>query len=162
MQKNKLSFATRVAKNVDARDFAKHILESDTFPVCLTTTYRYPDAKSIEKRFLWLAGQCEEEGMIYSRFSNPTVWALAKKIADLEGAEKGICFSSGMAAITNLIASFTKSGDNIVVNKNIYGVTHKLFIADLARWNIEASMFNYLDLKHAEALIDENTKLLFI
>jgi methionine-gamma-lyase len=66
-------------------------------------------------------------GYIYSRYTNPTVEAVEAKIAALEGAERAMLFSSGMAAITSVCLSFLRPGDTLAVQRGVYGGTTALF-----------------------------------
>ncbi len=157
MKFRKFSRETRTVKNPQAPDFQQSLLECNTFPVCLSATNRYPDAETIGNRFAQ-----KEEGMIYSRLGNASLDAFAAKIAHFEGAEAGLCFSSGMASIANMILSLVKSGENIVVSHDVYGGTHKLITNDIPNWGIETRRFNGTDLNQLEDMIDEKTRLVFI
>ena len=94
------------------------------------------------------------ESWWYSRLSNPTVDAVAAKVAVLEGAEAGLAFGSGMAAITSTVVALTPPGGRIVAARQLYGETYTLFgdtlpdagrtvtfvdIADLEGWRRELS-----------------------
>ncbi len=148
---------TRVVKNVKATELSRDLMESDNFPFCLTTTYRYPDAVTIAKRF-----KGEDDGMVYSRMNNPTTRALAKKVAELEGAEAGLCFSTGMSAITNVFLSLSNAGNNVVVNQTVYGGTHKLVTDELPRFGITARRFENAHPEQVESLADEKTTCIFV
>ncbi|KAB7707819.1 methionine gamma-lyase [Bacillus aerolatus] len=100
---------------------AKDHLGSLTTPIFQTSTFTFDSAEQGEKRF---AG--EEEGYIYSRLGNPTVRALEERIAELEEAEAGLAFGSGMAAVSAILMSITKSGDHILCSQGIYGCTFGL------------------------------------
>ncbi|OZI12240.1 methionine gamma-lyase [Bacillaceae bacterium SAS-127] len=100
---------------------AKEHLGSLSTPIFQTSTFTFDSAEQGEKRF---AG--EEEGYIYSRLGNPTVRALEERIAELEGAEAGLAFGSGMAAVSAILFSLTKAGDHIICSQGIYGCTFGL------------------------------------
>lgn len=92
----------------------------------------------------------EAEGYRYSRFANPTVKALEDKIADLEGAETAVAFSSGTAAVSSVLLSLLAPGDEIVFLGPLYGGTESLFnafggrfgirVVDAAERGLEASL----------------------
>src|SRR5690625_5670497 len=84
----------------------KDMLGSLSTPLFQTSTYTFDTAEQGERRF---AGN--EEGYIYSRLGNPTVSVLEKRMAELEGGEKGLAFSSGMAAISAVLIALTKAKD---------------------------------------------------
>ncbi|WP_338753700.1 methionine gamma-lyase [Bacillus sp. FJAT-52991] len=100
---------------------AKEHLGSLSTPIFQTSTFTFDSAEQGEKRF---AG--EEEGYIYSRLGNPTVRALEERIAELEGAEAGLAFGSGMAAVSAVLFALTKAGDHIICSQGIYGCTFGL------------------------------------
>ncbi|BCB05269.1 methionine gamma-lyase [Bacillus sp. KH172YL63] len=90
-------------------------------PLYQTSTYTFANAKQGENRF---AG--EEEGYIYSRLGNPTVAILEERMASLEGGEAALAFGSGMAAVSAVLFSLTKSGDHILCSQGVYGCTFGL------------------------------------
>jgi cystathionine beta-lyase/cystathionine gamma-synthase len=75
--------------------------------------------------------QGKRPGHVYTRYGNPTIEATEEKLAELEGAERGIAFASGMAAISTSLLSVLKPGDEIVSIEDIYGGTFELFTSVL-------------------------------
>ena len=71
-------------------------------------------------------------GYAYSRIDNPTTAALASAVAELEGAEAGLAFATGMAAIHAAIVSVVRTGQSIVAAKAVYGTTRDLMVKVLA------------------------------
>ncbi|MGM7636084.1 methionine gamma-lyase [Bacillus sp. Hm123] len=118
MKKQYMNMETSV---IHAGYDAKEHLGSLSTPIFQTSTFTFDSAEQGEKRF---AG--EEEGYIYSRLGNPTVRALEERIAELEGAEAGLAFGSGMAAVSAILFSLTKAGDHIICSQGIYGCTFGL------------------------------------
>lgn len=104
----------------------------------------------------------EAEGSFYGRFGNPTSRTLEKKIASLEGTEDALGVSSGMAAISIALLTFLKSGDHVLVTKDVYGGTHK-FLTNLGeRFGIEYDFVDCNEIAAIEAKIKENTKAIYI
>jgi methionine-gamma-lyase len=104
----------------------------------------------------------EEEGYIYTRLSNPTNEKLEKNLALLEGAEAGLTFASGLAAINALALYHCSAGDHFLVQKELYGGTYELFTKHFPRLGIEMT---YLTEMTADAIRDnlrDNTKLIFM
>ncbi|WP_408634671.1 methionine gamma-lyase [Oceanobacillus manasiensis] len=97
------------------------MLGSLTPPIFQTSTYTFTTAEQGERRF---AG--EEEGYIYSRLGNPTVRILEERIAALEKGERGLAFSSGMAAVSAVLIALTKANDHILCSSGLYGCTYGL------------------------------------
>lgn len=101
-------------------------------PIYQTSTFTFESAEQGERRF---AG--EEEGYIYSRLGNPTVSALEQKIAILEGGEAALAFGSGMAAVSAVLLSLTKTGDHVVCSQGIYGCTFGLLKLMKEKYHID-------------------------
>lgn len=100
---------------------------------------------------------------IYPRYYNiPNSEALGKKIAALEGSEKGLVFSSGMAAITSVLLAFLQKGDHAVFQTGLYGGTFHFVTAELERFGIEHDIASANDVNTFESLLRDNTKMLYI
>lgn len=105
----------------------------------------------------------EVEVTRYPRYFNtPNQVGLAKKIAALEGAEQGIIFGSGMAAISTALLSHLRSGDHIVIQADLYGGTTNLIVEEFEKFGIEYSFSSGLLASDLEKLIQPNTKVVFI
>jgi cystathionine beta-lyase len=72
-------------------------------------------------------------------FNTPNQQALAKKLAALEFAESALIFGSGMAAISTAVLAFLKSGDHVVLQKELYGGTHNFIVEEFKRFGIQYS-----------------------
>ncbi|MEM7225496.1 MAG: PLP-dependent aspartate aminotransferase family protein [Pseudomonadota bacterium] len=98
----------------------------------------------------------------YSRWSNPTVRRLERKLAALEGAGDGVCFASGMAAISGLLLHKLSAGDHLVLSNACYAAVAELAHDTLPRMGIEASAVDTSDLAAVEAALRPTTKLIYI
>src|ERR1700745_1001753 len=104
-------------------------------PVALSVSYGYDTVGE------WLdVALGRKAGHIYGRNTNPTVAALEEKVRDLEGGEAATSFSSGMAAISNMLFAMLSPGDRVVSIKDTYGGTNKLFIEFFPRFQIEVAL----------------------
>jgi O-succinylhomoserine sulfhydrylase len=121
----------------------------------LTSSFTHPDAATAAARFA-----NEEEAFVYSRFSNPTVTMMERRLAALEGAQAGIGTASGMGAILLLILATLKSGDHVVCSQSVFGSTIKLF-QDFSKFGIETSFVSQTAVDEWRAAVRPNTKLLF-
>lgn len=102
--------------------------------------------------------QGELEGCyLYSRHSNPSVSAFAKKLAAMEGMEDAHGLASGMAAITCTILQVTPKGGHIVASKTVYGGTFAFFQNVLPKWGIEVTFVDSNDPEAFEKAIQKNT-----
>jgi len=126
-------------------------------PLYLTSSFIFDSAEQGRAVF---AG--EEEGTIYSRYSNPNTTEFINKVCIMEGADDGLAFSSGMAAVFASFAGFVRSGDHIVSAGAIFGSTHQLFTELFPRWGITTSYVNAVDNDAWEKAIQPNTKIVFL
>ena len=125
-------------------------------PLHLTSSFVFEDAEEMRAAFAE-----EKERNIYSRFTNPNTSELVEKVADMEGAEDGVSFATGMGAVFGTFATLLNSGDHIVSARAVFGSTHTLFTKFLPKWNIETSYFNVEEIDTIEALIQPNTKIIY-
>jgi len=103
----------------------------------------------------------EHKGFEYARLHNPTRDALQANIASLERGIAGHAFASGMAAISALMTLF-KSGDHIVVSRNVYGGTYRLFSKILERYGLTFTWVDATDLAAIEGAMTDSTRMLFL
>ena len=131
--------------------------EPRVLPICQSTTYKYDSADHLGDLF-----DLKVAGHMYSRISNPTVDAVEKKIADLEGGTGCVLTSSGQAANLLAILNITSAGQNIISMSSIYGGTINLFAVTLKRLGIDVR-FVTPDMSDEEisTYFDENTRLFF-
>ena len=131
--------------------------EPRVLPICQSTTYKYDSAAHLGDLF-----DLKAPGHMYSRISNPTVDAVEKKIADLEGGTGAVLTSSGQAANLLAILNITSAGQNIVSMSSIYGGTINLFAVTLKRLGIEVRFVTpEMSDEEVASHIDENTRLFF-
>ena len=95
-------------------------------------------------------------------FNTPNQELLAKKIAALEAAEAGLIFSSGMAAISNVMLMALKSGDHAVIQNDIYGGTRNFIESHFKSYGIDYSFTKDLTSKAFKDCLKTNTKLIYI
>ncbi|MFC0300057.1 methionine gamma-lyase [Virgibacillus soli] len=136
---------------------ASEMLGSLTTPIFQTSTFTFETAEQGERRF---AG--EENGLIYSRLGNPTVSALEERIAALEGGEKGLAFSSGMAAISAVLIALTKANDHILCSKGLYGCTYGLLMMLKDKYNITSDFSSMQTKEEIRSLIRAETACIYV
>ncbi len=126
-------------------------------PIFTTSSFVYSSAREAAARF---GG--DEEGNIYSRFTNPTVQAFERRIAALEGAERAVATSSGMAAILSTVLSLLKAGDHVVCSRSVFGSIVSLFDKYLSRAGIETTYVDPTDNDDWRRAIRPQTRLFFL
>jgi len=132
-----------------------HFSEHST-PMYITSSFVFDDAEDMRASFFE-----EKEKNLYSRFSNPNTTEFVDKIVQMEGAESGYAFATGMAAIFSTFGALLSSGDHVVSCRSVFGSTHTLFTKYLPKWNIETSYFKVDEVNKIESLIQSNTKILY-
>ena len=130
---------------------------STQVPVVHSVSFGYKDIETWHKVALE-----ESQGFIYSRNANPTVRAFEDKVKELEGAQAATSFSSGMAAISNTLATFLKPGERIVSIKDSYGGTNVIFNEFLPPLNIDVSLCETGDYEQIETEIAKGCKVLYL
>ena len=130
---------------------------STQVPVVHSVSFAYKDIDTWQKVAL---GQ--EPGHIYSRNTNPTVRAFEDKVKTLEGAQAATSFASGMAAISNTLATFVQPGDRIVSIKDSYGGTNVIFNEFLPPLGIDVALCETGDYVQLEAEIAKGCRLLYL
>ena len=123
-------------------------------PVFLTSTYAFDRSETGSDRFAGAA-----EGYVYSRVGNPTVAILEKRLAALEEGEAALATSSGMGAITAVIWSLLRAGDEIVADRTLYGCTFGLLHHQLDRFGITTHFADLTDPASLSAALTARTKL---
>jgi len=122
----------------------------------LTSSFVHPDAATAAARFA-----NEEEAFVYSRFSNPTVTMMERRLAALEGTEACIGTASGMGAILLLVLGLLKSGDHVICSRSVFGSTIKLLQGEFGKFGVQTSFVSQTDASEWRDAVKPNTKLLF-
>jgi methionine-gamma-lyase len=124
--------------------------------IVMSTTFIAPPDASFS-----VAGLDEETPFIYTRWGNPTVAQLERKLAVLEGAEGCVAFASGMAAVSALFLHVLSAGDHVVVSDVAYAATAEMTNELLPRFGIEVTKANLADLDELRAAITPRTRLVY-
>jgi O-acetylhomoserine (thiol)-lyase len=140
---------------------AGHVVDSDTLsravPIYQTTSFLFRDTEHAGNLFA-----LKEFGNIYTRLMNPTTDVLEKRLAALEGGVGGLCFSSGMAAITAAVLNICRAGQHIVSSSSLYGGTVTLFSHTFAKLGIEVTFVDPKEPENFAKVIKDNTRLIYI
>jgi O-succinylhomoserine sulfhydrylase len=122
----------------------------------LTSSFTQPDSETAARRFSGL-----EDGFIYSRFTNPTVASMEKRLAALEGTESCIATASGMSAVLLLCMGLLKSGDHVICSRSVFGSTIKLLATEFGKFGVLSTFVSQTDPQEWRDAMRPNTKLLF-
>ena len=153
MQENDWSLETLAVRAGQTRSqFNEH-----SEALYLTSSFVFDSAAQAAARF-----SGAEEGMVYARFTNPTVNMMQERLAALEGAEACVATASGMAAILSTVMALMKAGEHIVASRSIFGATQQLLGNILPRFGIETTFIDSPDSAAFAAAMQPNTRILFI
>ena len=146
-------FATRAIHHAyDPRDNEGAL----TPPLHLTSTFTFETAQAGGEMF---AG--DRVGHIYSRISNPTCDLLEKRIATLEGAEAGLALASGMGGITATLWTLLSPGDELIVDKTLYGCTFAFMQHGLAKWGVTITHVDMTNIENLRNAISDKTRVVY-
>ncbi len=123
----------------------------------LTSSFVFSSAAEAAARF---AGT--QAGPIYARFTNPGVSMFEERLAQLEGAQRCVAFSSGMAAILATVMGLMKAGEHVVASRSIFGSTVQLLQNILGRFGVETTFVSPTDIAEWRAATRPNTRLYFV
>ena len=152
MENNKQNFETLAIRTQTERtQYDEH-----SVPLYLTSSFIFEDAEDMRASFAE-----EKPKNLYSRFTNPNVTEFVDKIAQMEGAETGYAFATGMAAIYSTLASLLSAGDHILSCRSVFGSTHTLFTKYFPKWNINTTYFEAHE-EDIEKYIHPETKILYL
>jgi len=125
-------------------------------PIYQTTNFVFHDVADGARK-------CESvhNGYCYTRLGNPTLSVLEERIAALEGAEAGLAFATGVAAITALLTELVKPGDHIVCSNSVYSATNYFMSEILAKFGVETTFVDAANLEAVEAATKGNTRIIY-
>lgn len=127
-----------------------------TPPLHLTSTFAFETAEAGGEIF-----SGEREGHVYSRISNPTLDLLERRIASLEGAEAGLALASGMGAITSVLWTLLSPGDEVIVDKTLYGCTFAFMHHGLRKFGITITHVDLTDPANLSAAMSDKTRVVY-
>jgi cystathionine beta-lyase/cystathionine gamma-synthase len=126
----------------------------------MTSTFELPEPGPELMDALFLRG--ERPPHAYTRWSNPSLRTLEEKMAALEGAEAGVTFASGMAAVSGLLLTLLGAGDHVVASDVCYAATVELLGSHAGRYGIEVSLVDTSDAEAVRAALRPNTRLVYV
>ena len=126
-------------------------------PLYLTSSFVFDDAEQARAMFA-----DEISGNIYSRYSNPNTDEFVSKLCLMEGTEDGIATASGMAAMYSSMAALLKSGDHVLACRSVFGSTHQILNTIFPKFGISHSYADINEPSLWEALIQPNTRMIFV
>ena len=140
---------------VHAGEERGHWGKSLTVPIAQTSTYVFEDTQAVKA---FVAGKNPQ--IDYGRYGNPTQHAAESKLAELEGAEAAILFSSGMSAVTTTLLGMLSTGHHAVIMDDCYRKTAQFCQMVLKKFGIETTFVHAGDYAELEGAIKDNTRVI--
>lgn len=125
-------------------------------PIYTTSSFVFESAEQAARRFSY-----EEEGNVYSRFTNPTIRVFEERLASLEGAESCVATASGMSAMLSICMSGLQAGDHIVSSRSIFGASQVMLSKLLDGFGVNTTFVELTDLSEWRDAMQGNTKMVF-
>lgn len=126
-------------------------------PLFLTSSFTFPTAEQMADTF---AGSAE--GIIYSRYNNPSVDEFIQKMCSLEGAEAGFATASGMSAVFSSLMALVRGGDHILATRAVFGSTHQILTSLMPRWGVSHTYVEPDQQDQWASAVQENTRILLL
>jgi len=126
-------------------------------PMYLTSSFVFPSAEVMRDTF-----NGQQDGSIYSRYSNPNTDEFIHKVCQMEGAEDGFATASGMSAVFASMAAFLETGDHVISSRAVFGSTHQVLTQILSKWGITHTYVDPAEVSSWEAAVQKNTKMLVL
>lgn len=148
----KLSRTTGVIRTQKRTEFAEH-----SEPMFLTSSFVFESAEHAASVFAR-----EQEGFVYSRYTNPTVDLFTDRLALMEDAEAGIATASGMSALLAICMMHLNPGDHVLCSRDVFGTTRGLFGNLLSRFGIDTNFVPLCDADAWRERLSDRTRLLVL
>ena len=126
-------------------------------PIYQTSTFKFESSKHGADLF-----KGEAKGYIYTRMGNPTIEAMEKAVAELEGGYKALGCASGMAAINTALTALLKTGDHVVCSKSVYGPTNTLLANVFSKYGVETTFVDTDIIENMKSAVKKNTTVIYV
>lgn len=146
-------FSTKAVHLGEARDPSTNSIVT---PIYQTATFGFASTRELLDVM-----RGSKAGNVYSRWWNPTVMAVERKLAQLEGTEDAMMFTSGMSAISSAVMTIVSKGDHVVAVRDLYGGTYELFTLILPRFGVETTLVDTTNLSDMSRSLRRNTRLIY-
>lgn len=125
-------------------------------PIFMTSTFTFEDTDKVDAVMSF-----QSDDYVYTRGNNPTLRLFEQRMAALEGGTGAVAFASGMAAISSVLFSLLRPGDNVLVHKTLYGSSHSVVTKVLPKYGMNCRIGNLEKLDDLDSMIDGHTKVIY-
>jgi len=125
-------------------------------PIFMTSTFTFDDTDKVDAVMSF-----KSDDYVYTRGNNPTLRLFEQRMAALENGKGAVAFASGMAAISSVLFSLLRPGDNVLVHKTLYGSSHSVVTKVLPKYGMNCRIGDLENLDDFASMIDEHTKVIY-
>lgn len=126
------------------------------YPIFMTSTFEFDSIEHADATFGF-----ETQDYVYTRGNNPTLKVLEERMAVLEGGAASVAFASGMAAISSVLMSLLKPGDEVVAHRMLYGSAWNLIKNILPRYGVSSRLVDFMSIDDLADQITAGTKVVY-
>lgn len=134
----------------------EHPKNALNYPIFMTSTFSFDSLEDADAAFAF-----ETNDYVYTRGNNPTVQVLEERVAILEGGSASVAFASGMAAISSVLLSLTKPGEEVIAHRVLYGSAWNFIKNILPRYGIKSKLINLADPDSLAGQISDSTRVIY-
>lgn len=153
MQKHNYAFETRAIHAGGNKHNAEHALNP---PIFMTSSFSFENTEAADAVMSF-----KSQDYVYTRGNNPTLRLFEERISSLENGSAAVAFASGMAAISSVLFSLLKPGDELLVHRTLYGSSYSFVTTLLEKYGITANIADFTNIPELEKKISAHTKVLF-
>ncbi len=141
---------------IHGREHGKNAENALNPPIYQTSTFVFNDTNHVEAVMSF-----KSDDYVYTRGNNPTLRLFENRMRDLENGKGAVAFASGMAAISSVLFSFLKPGDNVIIHKTVYGSSYSVATKLLPRYGISCTSTDLSDTANLEKAVTDNTRVVY-
>lgn len=125
-------------------------------PIFMTSTFTFEDTDKVDAVMSF-----QSDDYVYTRGNNPTLRLFEQRMAALENGKGAVAFASGMAAISSVLFSLLRPGDNVLVHKTLYGSSHSVVTKVLPKYGMNFRIGDLEKVDEFASMIDEHTRVIY-
>jgi methionine-gamma-lyase len=153
MHRTDLKFDTRAIHAGGRGVNPEHALNP---PIFMTSSFTFDNTDKVDAVMSF-----ESDDYVYTRGNNPTLRLFEERMASLEGGSGAVAFASGMAAISSVLFSLLRPGDNVIAHRTLYGSSHGVLTKLLPDYGMECRIADLEKLEELETKADERTRVIY-
>lgn len=125
-------------------------------PIFMTSTFTFDNTDKVDAVMNF-----QSDDYVYTRGNNPTLRLFEERMTALENGKEAVAFASGMAAISSVLFSLLKPGDNVLVHRTLYGSSYSVVTKVLPKYNMGYRIANLEKLDDLASMVNEQTRVIY-